>query len=430
MISSVSKKYAISHKWLYVAYCVLFINSYAAWLKFNPLSVNLTMAFAESVLVFIILMRPIFKYGCIKLSCEKKCYSLFNLYVFYTVLLSIYSIIVNTSEIQRSDFSNLWLNIQGMLCCGLVYLMVQPYWFSKIVGFLLKITPWMLALLVIISKPENIGGLYGLILRPIIFVLIFITVMNTKIRILYLTLAISCIIISYIFDARSNIILPIVCLIIGFCINREFLFKCVKPLVWAFVTLPFLLLYLGISGTFNIFEMEQYIKDKSVSEGTITDTRTIVYVEVLSSAINNSYVVWGRGIGRGYESTFQEGRSSDNRNATALSSSERDSEVGIHNIFTWGGIVYVIIYTLMWCSVLYYGVYKSSNRYVRAIGFYLAFYYFYSWIENFQGFSIIFISSWFMVALCLSPYFRKMDDREFKSFLTNLFRNVNINRAK
>ncbi|CCZ49103.1 uncharacterized protein BN750_00974 [Bacteroides sp. CAG:661] len=405
-----------------IAYAILSINSYTAWIQWNPLSSSLTMTFIENFFVFIVLLYPGFKYNCISKNYNQKGFGPLNFYILYTIGLSIYSLIVNTSCIEKHDFASLWMSIQAMLSIILVYTLIYPFWFYQIFRIILKLTPWLLICLIPIAKEENLGGLFGFIFRPISFILIFITILNNKNKLFYSALAIATVILSYIYDARSNMIIPVVCFLLGITINLKFYTSKLKHTVWLFIIAPLILFYTGLTGTFNIFEMDKYVKGQNISEGTISDTRTLVYTEVLSSATKNAYTVWGRGIGRGYESLFQERRSFDNKLASKRSANERNSEVGIHNIFTWGGVVYLTVYTFMWISIIYYGVYKSKNNYIPAIAFYLGFYFLYSWIENFQSFSITYIYSWLLVALCLSPYFRNMNNNEFKLYIKRITR--------
>lgn len=404
---------------LVIAYIVLSINSYTAWIVWNPLSTSLTITFIENFIVFIILLFPIFKYGIIKRYHNIRVFYLLNIFILYTIGLSLYSLFANTSSIEKSDFASIWMSIQAMLSIILVYALIAPFWFYKIFRIILKLTPWLLIFLVPIAKEENLGGLFGFIFRPVSFILIFITILNKKNKLFYSALAIATVILSYIYDARSNMIIPVVCLLLGLTINLKIYTSKLKHTVWLFIIAPLILFYTGVTGTFNIFEMDKYIKGQNISEGTISDTRTLVYTEVLSSATKNSYILWGRGIGRGYESLFQERRSIDNKLASKRGANERNSEVGIHNIFTWGGVAYLVIYTFMWISIVYCGIYKSKNKYIPAVAFYLGFYYTYSWIENFQNFSITYLSCWLLVALCLSPYFRNMGDKEFEIFFKN-----------
>lgn len=405
---------------LIIAYIILSINSYTAWIKWNPFASSLTTTFIQNVIVFIIILYPTFKFRHIYNNFKIKQFRLFNLFFIYTIGLSVYSLLVNTSGIEKQDFASLWFYIQAMLTCVLVYTFILPYWFYKIFRIILKSIPWLLAFLIPIANPENLGGLFGFILRPIIFILIFITILNKKNKFFYLSLTLISIVLSFINDARSNLIIPLVCLCIGLTINKKVISSIYKSAALCFIISPFILAYLGIIGSFNVFETDKYIKNRSVDEGTISDTRTLVYAEVLSSAEKNDNIIWGRGIGRGYESLFQESITRDNNFSSKLGATERHSEVGIHNIFTWGGIIYLFIYTIMFGSVIYFGLYKSNNKYIPAMALYIAFYYFYSWIENFQSFSIIFISSWFIIALCISPYFRGMNNVEFKQYLYKL----------
>ena len=392
------------------AYVILCLNSYVGWITWAPWASSLTMMFLLNIIVFIVMLYPLFRYSLIDIRNKIVGLTWLNIYIVYTACLSIYSLLYNVSNLHQCSL--IIPLIQAMLSGLLVYVFIQPYWFFRIVKILLKVIPWLFVFLVPIAKTENLGGLVGFIFRPIVFILILSSIIESKKKNLYVLLALCVMILSLIFNARSNLVLPFVCLMIGYTINNDILYSKIRHLVWLLIILPFILFYLGATGVFNIFEVDNYIKSRPVDEVEFAeDTRTLVYAEVMASAVKNDYFIYGRGIGRGYESAFQERRSNS---SDAILSAERIAEVGILNIFTWGGLIYVIIYTLMWCSIIYFGVYKSRNRYVRAIGFYLAFYYFYSWVENFQSFSIIYISSWLMVALCLSPYFRNLNNLEFK----------------
>lgn len=403
-------------------FVLLALTTVGQWLSIKWWAPNLTVTFMEQCAFFVILIYPTFKLKHFAILKQNRAYFLYNIYVYFTIALSLYAIVNYSTIGKRSDFAGLMASNMAMLTCFCTYTLSIPKWMQKASRPLFKYLPLIAILYLPFSRDGMYGDLLGFICTPAILLLLFFKDLPKKQQMIWLLIAILIVITGFVGDARSHVIKFSVAFLIGMTYVFDKLYQKLKHIVWVFVIAPFILLFLGLSGTFNVFEMNQYIKNKSVSEETITDTRTIVYTEVLSSAVNNNYVMWGRGIGRGYVSAFQEKRSSDNRNATTLGSSERNSEVGMHNIFTWGGIVYVIIYSLMWCSVLYYGVYKSNNRYVRVVGFYLAFYYLYSWVENFQSFSIIFISSWLMVSLCLSPYFRRMNNLEFKKYIATILK--------
>lgn len=403
-------------------FVLLALTTVGNWITIRWWAPNLTIFFLEECLMFFVLLYPTFKYRHFQYIRKEKAFFVFNIYAYYTIALTVLALTNQATKGVRADFANLMTWNMAMLTCFCVYTLSYPEWFQKSVRLLFKYLPIVAVIYLPFVRDNLYGDLLGFICTPAILLLLFFKDLPKKQKVIWFLFTILIVVTSFVGDARSNVIKFALAFLIGVTFVYDKFYMRIRQLVWLLVAAPFFLFFMGISGTFNIFEMDQYIKTKSVREGTISDTRTFLYVEVLSSAVDNDYIVWGRGIGRGYESHFQERRSSDKSNVTDLGASERQSEVGIHNIFTWGGVVYVFIHLIMWCSVLYYGVYKSKNRYVRAVGFYLAFYYFYTWVENFQSFSIIFISSWFMVALCLSPYFRLMNDREFKNFLATLFR--------
>src|SRR5690606_7798473 len=73
---------------------------------------------------------------------------------------------------------------------------------------------------------------------------------------------------------------------------------------WTLLLIPVLFFTLGVTGKFNIFNMDEYIdkditttvvKEGEVQEENLTaDTRTFLYEEVLNSAFKYNYVWLGR----------------------------------------------------------------------------------------------------------------------------------------
>ena len=321
---------------------------------------------------------------------------------------------------DRADFSYLMGYNFAMLTCFCVYSFSFPAWFLHACVKLFKWLPLVVLFFVPFLKYGLYGGMMGFWCMPALLLLLFFKDLPYRQKFLWLTFAVVIILLSYYDQTRSNVLKYLVALFLGLTLDWKGFYRRARHVVWLGFLLPIVFCVLGVTNVFNVFQADQYLDSKSFQQGSLDDTRTFLYVEVINSALDNNYVIWGRGIGRGYESLAQERMAAESENVSALRTAERQSEVGIHNIFTWGGVVYLVLFTLMWCSVVYLGVYKSRNRYVRAVGLYLSFYYFYSWVENFQGFHAMFISTWFMVALCLSPYFRGMTDAVFKMFIKSL----------
>ena len=166
-------------------------------------------------------------------------------------------------------------------------------------------------------------------------------------------------------------------------------------------------------------------EDKSLSYGNealMEDTRTLLFQEALLSSIKDDYMWLGRSFSRGYDSEFQTGRAEKNETGATYDITERNSEVFIVNIYTWMGVTGVALFFILFIRAGYFAIYKSKNKYMKLIGLCVAVQWIFCWIENCNVTVTeeIFIL-WTMVAMCLSPYWRGLSDREFEKAIRSAF---------
>ena len=242
-------------------------------------------------------------------------------------------------------------------------------------------------------------------------------------------------------DARSNIIKFVVPIIFSLLSYLGFFKR--KTLVGFFsilmLALPIILLNLAIFNIFNVFKMDEYLgtddnttynsNGKEVS--LTTDTRTFIYVEVISSAINNNYYIFGRTPARGNDSELF---ADSLKYEVGINSGERFSnEVAIANIFTWTGLVGVFLYFFAFAKGVFLAIYKSNNQFVKLLGLYVCFRWVYAWVEDFTNFDLSYLYLWITIGLCYSKELRSMTDTEFKLLIRGFFDKkyiVNLNLLK
>lgn len=272
------------------------------------------------------------------------------------------------------------------------------------------------------------GEAYGRFLAPFSFLSIYFKELSTQWRIVII-FTILLVVISDI-SARSNVIKFIIPFIFGLLVYFKSyisvkLFNNFRILL---LVLPFILFLLSFFGIFNIFRMDQYIGEYETSiidrKGNIdnanltADTRTFLYVEVLSSAIKHDYVLFGRTSARGNESDYF---GDYNKETLKTGKNERfDNEVSILNIFTWLGILGVLLYFLVFIKSTYLAINKSRNIYIKIIGLLVSFRWLYGWVEDFSRFDLSNIVLWIMIGMCFSKIFRNMSDIDFKNWAYNL----------
>jgi len=193
--------------------------------------------------------------------------------------------------------------------------------------------------------------------------------------------------------------------------------------------MPLLLFALAVTNVFNVFYISGYVKgdyiyekknfeEEFIESDLKADTRTFLYREVLQSA--QKYNTWwiGRSPARGNET----------ERFSALSEitgrEERGSnEVGILNIFTWTGIVGVILYMLVFYRASYLAVSQSNNIFSKMLGVFIVFHWAYTWVENTHYFTITTFFIWIMIGFCLSKTFREMSNEEVKTWALGIFDN-------
>lgn len=264
------------------------------------------------------------------------------------------------------------------------------------------------------------GDVHGRFLSIFYLLIICFKILPTKWKIVTLLSIIYAF--SWNFGARSTWLKPAVCLIICIITYFPFIFKQFHKLFFFIICfLPIILLILGITGIFNIFKVGDRLnlQDTETNKEMMADTRTVLYQWVLTSAIDNNYVVFGRTPARGYTSPwFEMGENSQTLKNNGVRINERGaSEVAIHNIFTYFGIIGVILYAIVILQSAYRGLYQSSNIYIKGIALFLLFRWIYSWVEEFTDFDYTYLSLWVFIGMCYSTRFREMNNKMFKYWL-------------
>lgn len=384
-----------------------------------PIS-NTTLTWIVNISIIIIIL--IFKNNFFNPK-NKNDYFIVSLYLIWLVIGIIRGIFVAENYWEWKQL------IEGALSLSLpifVYIFVKPSYLSYILRYWLK---YGLPIFIIFIFWVVTNDAYHFYLGPILLLSCFLPIMKRKWQILFLGLLLLMIFAD--FGARSQIIKSVAAILmsIAYLFGKYMSDKILKMTHWFLYILPILLISLGISGIFNIFEDFSVVADKYISNNKSisdkksgemsADTRTFIYVEVMQSAIKNNYILLGRTPARGNDSVyFGEGIAEDLK----TNKLERHSnEVCFPNVFTWLGIIGMILYCLIYLKGSYLALYKSNNLFMKLIGVYIAFRFLYGWIEDIDRFDITNIALWMMIAMGFSEAIRKMNDREFIMWVKSIF---------
>lgn len=246
---------------------------------------------------------------------------------------------------------------------------------------------------------------------PAVFFLIFYDVWHLKERLILLLLIL---IPFFIEGQRTQIIRNILILmIILFSYTPFFKRKIINSINLICYVLPVVLLVLALIGKFNVFSDSSAIvgDDIQVSgENLSNDTRTFIYAEAIESSVKNNYVMFGRSPASGYDSfSFSIRYDSDKYYV------QRISEVCVVNIYTWTGLLGLLILMFIYIYISFRCIKKSKNKYMKIIGLTISV----SWIINWFANSIYSVGIYHLVIFMIMGFSLKNDflsynDNEFK----------------
>lgn len=309
-----------------------------------------------------------------------------------------------------------------VFCMPIVaYMMKEETYMSHTMKLYLKYAVYLLLVL----SPFLGGDAYGRFLTPYLVLALFWKTISKRYR-WHVLIAVG-LVMTLGSCSRSAMVCYAVALMIGlyawkFAQYRSLL-NVIRMARLALFSLPVIFLFLGLSGVFNIFAIEEELdlsEDKySMSTyneeqvSMVTDTRTGLWVEEIESAVRNDYVIQGRSMARGYDSLLFGFMM---RQITGKM--ERPScETNILNIFNYFGLIGVVLYSIIFLIATHRAVNKSNNMYMPIVGLYLSFRWLFSWIEDFTRFDLNMLFIWILVGMCFSERFLKMNNQEFKDWI-------------
>lgn len=292
---------------------------------------------------------------------------------------------------------------------------ILNYWYAKAPLIILCLLPF-----------AGMSHYYGRMMQPFTLMLLFFPLLTRQYR-NYALIALG-ISLVFGFSDRSDNIRLILCAILGFLsIGRfkETTDRYIRKIAIGLLFAPFLLFTLATTGIFNILNIGQEMgweheitTAAGAQKDIFSDTRTGLYIEVIESSIKNDYYIFGRSLARGYDTSVFSAMISK---SLGFEYHERGaSETGILNIYTYMGIIGVLLFFLIFFRAVTKAVFHSNNRYIPIIGFFIAFRWAYSWVEEYQRFDFSYIFMWILVGMCLSTDFREMDDEDFENYFYGL----------
>lgn len=233
-------------------------------------------------------------------------------------------------------------------------------------------------------------------------------------------------------SARSQVIKAALMFLLagGFAFRKYISIGWLKAGMWVCFLVPVVFLYLGLSGTYNIFAenmeknegkviSERVVDGELKEEDAATDTRSFIYEEVVTSALRHNYVIFGRTPARGNDSEAF-GRHTAEELGTGLYERGKN-ELCFPNVFTWLGLVGMLLYILFYLRSAWLAIYRSNSRAMKFVGIFIAFHFSYGWVEDLNQFDIANFAIWAFISMGLSRAFRSLTDEQLQAWLRSLF---------
>ncbi|MCW0483181.1 hypothetical protein [Gaoshiqia sediminis] len=321
------------------------------------------------------------------------------------------------------DWKGLILNTFALILPIVAYTASNKEILQSMLSFYLR---YALPFYLLIFPVLPIGAI-GSYLYPVAFLVLFIPALTPKGKAIVFVLALSGILCDL--STRSYILkygIPILMLIFYYSKYITYSTPLIEFSRKAFMFIPWLFFFLAISGVFNIFRMDEYLNKSYVAttknaEGEVIeqditkDSRTFLFEEVLSSAKKHNYWIIGRSPARGNETSFFDWMDASGRGERLR------NEAGILNVFTWTGIVGVILYFFVFYRASWIAINQSNNIYSKLTGLFVSFRWMYAWAEDINMFNLNYFMIWVMIGICFSHSFRKMNDAEVKLWVRGIF---------
>ena len=181
---------------------------------------------------------------------------------------------------------------------------------------------------------------------------------------------------------------------------------------------PIIFLVLGGLGHFNVFKYieEEGTGDKVVVVGKsgrnlTTDSRTSIYDDLVNNLNDKNDWIFGSSAVVIYKTNL----------ADALEGYDDGrlggSESGFVGLLTFGGLVYVVLFFLLCYRSSYLAIYQSNNNLIKMIGVFIAFRWFYSFVESPLQLNFNWITIFVSIGMALGTEIRQMTNQQISKFL-------------
>lgn len=254
----------------------------------------------------------------------------------------------------------------------------------------------------IVNKPSTPISL----LIPIIPFLVYFKDLPTKVRVIFISASIMGLVSALMGGRRSGATVYVVyllCLIYINCIQNNKLKRKVVFIITSIIIL--FLFYVPKEGLIDIYETHFSVLANKIDSDTRSGTENDFFRDM-----ENNPVDWivGRGINGTYKSPEVADIDKLNRNVI---------ETGYLNLILHGGILLLLPYAILLCGATYRGFFKSNSFFLKSCALYLFVHILALYPGGTPSMSYEYFIVFILIRICLSEYWRNLDDTEIKTVL-------------
>jgi hypothetical protein len=328
------------------------------------------------------------------------------------------------------EYKQLFLNVLGFSITPLFYFVgnkssnfiyINNIFFKWIFTFGLLLIP-----LGIVTNYE----LYARIMIPVTFLLLLFPYVSMKYKTLLLAVSFLSVITAPDFRSIQVKLSIAIFFVLGYYF-RKFINKKILLFIHSTIfIIPFFFILGAIFYDYNFFRdginpsKQEYIVNVGENESDLlADTRTFLYVEVLSDLKGYEWIIGKSAIGS-YQSSFY-GSGGGDENGKRFG-----CEVGILNILLRNGIFGVLIYLTLLYRITRSAIKSSQNYLISSIALLLAFRWPLTFIEEFTQYDLNFFFFWILLGLISNKGMQLLKDKEVTLFIENKSHHTNSYHVK
>ena len=382
---------------------------------FNPgeiiIPILLTM-YPSLLLVLILIFTEKFS-----LMDEKKTVLIFVLYGAFTYARGFY---------DAKSFQD-WTNLLSISVSTFIFLPLTIYLgaHKKFVGPLIRNLLIAIPMIFILTLGRNDSGPYGFVktLSATFPFLLMFPYLNKKLKVFIVLILF--LIVGYDITIRASLMYGFIIILSlsTYYIKSNVMLVLFKILRKAFLFLPLLFVFLGATGTFNVFNfgekfdsIELANEEKDQKQDLLVDSRTEIYIDVHTALLYQNRVLFGLG-GVGTTKTFLTKDKVNQKYRKLYEEGRRGTETRMLNYYQWGGVLGVLLYFLLILRASYLAIYRSKNWYMITLGLFVSFGLLMSFLSDRVVNNLNTLSSFFMLGMCFNSELRAMNEREIKAYL-------------